>query len=80
MDDPERVAATWDEALAEDRPVLVEAITDPEIACLPPHISLEQAVNFISSIAQGDPSRMRMIKKAFRQTVDRFGNGKGGGG
>jgi len=80
VDDPERVAATWDEALAEDRPVLVEAITDPEIACLPPHISLEQAVNFISSIAQGDPSRMRMIKKAFRQTVDRFGNGKGGGG
>ncbi len=70
VDDPDHVASTWDEALAADRPVLVEAVTDPEIASLPPHITVEQAVNFMSSIAQGDPDRLRMIKKAFSQTVD----------
>lgn len=72
VDDPDRVASTWDEALAADRPVVVEAMTDPEIACLPPHITVEQAVHFMSSIAQGDPNRLQMIKRAFSQTVDSF--------
>ncbi|GAA4468066.1 thiamine pyrophosphate-requiring protein [Novipirellula rosea] len=72
VDDPEKVGETWDRALAADRPVVVEAVTDPEIACLPPHITLDQAVNFMSSIAHGDPNRLAMIKRAFNETVESF--------
>lgn len=32
VDTPDRIGAAWDEALAADRPVVLEAITDPERA------------------------------------------------
>ena len=72
VDDPEKIGETWDRAFAADRPVVVEAVTDPEIACLPPHITLDQAINFMSSIAHGDPNRLAMIKRAFNETVESF--------
>ena len=43
VDTPERVGPAWDDALAADRPVVYEAITDPEVPPLPPHITIEQA-------------------------------------
>lgn len=71
VDDPEKLGETWDRALTADRPVVVEAVTDPEIACLPPHITLDQAVNFMSSIVH-DPNRLAKIKRAFNETVGSF--------
>jgi len=38
VDDPGAVGAAWDAALAADRPMLIEAITDPEVPLLPPHL------------------------------------------
>ena len=49
------MGAAWDEALAADRPVVLEVKTDPEVPPLPPHISFEQAKNFMSTLQQGDP-------------------------
>ena len=43
VDDPKDLGDAWDEALSADRPVVLEVKTDPEIAPLPPHISLKQA-------------------------------------
>src|SRR5581483_4331102 len=45
VDHPWEVARACDEALHSDRPVVLEAITDPDVPTLPPHISLEQAKN-----------------------------------
>jgi pyruvate dehydrogenase (quinone) len=45
----------WREALSADRPVIINAITDPNEPPLPPHISFEQARNFARSII-ADPS------------------------
>jgi pyruvate dehydrogenase (quinone) len=42
VDKPDQVAAAWDEALRADRPVLLEAVTDPSVPVLPPHITPEQ--------------------------------------
>ena len=72
VDKPEQIATAWDEAFRADRPVVLEAVTDPEVACLPPHITLEQAINFMSSIAQGDPNRLEMLKHAFSETVESY--------
>ena len=47
VDQPEQVGEAWDQALAADRPVVFEAITDPDVPPLPPHITFEQAKNFI---------------------------------
>jgi pyruvate dehydrogenase (quinone) len=36
LEDPAGIEAAWDEALAADRPVVIEAITDPSVPTLPP--------------------------------------------
>jgi len=69
VDDPEHVGAAWDEALAADRPVVLEALTDPEVPPLPPHITFDQAVGFARSLAHGDPNRREMIAQSLRQAA-----------
>jgi pyruvate dehydrogenase (quinone) len=64
--DPDQIAPAWEEALAADRPVVYEALTDPEVPTLPPHITWEQAVKFMSSIVKGDPARGEMIKHSMK--------------
>jgi pyruvate dehydrogenase (quinone) len=71
VDDPERLGRAWDDALSADRPVLLECITDPEVPPLPPHITLEQARMFMSSIIK-DPSRGAMLKQSIKEMVDSF--------
>src|SRR5437762_11046380 len=43
VDSPDQAASASDEALSADRPVVLEAVTDPEVPPLPPHITIEQA-------------------------------------
>ena len=61
------VARGWDEALAMNQPVLVEAFTDPEVPPLPPHIEPVQAKNLMEAIIKGDPARWRLIKESAKQ-------------
>jgi pyruvate dehydrogenase (quinone) len=69
VEKPDRIGPAWDEALASDRPVVYEAVTDPEVPTLPPHISFEQARNFMSSMVKGDPHRGHIIKQTFKDAV-----------
>jgi pyruvate dehydrogenase (quinone) len=70
LDDPDNVAAVWEEALAADRPVVIDAHTDPEVPPLPPHITLEQARHFMASILHRDVDAGRMIKQSFKDSVE----------
>ena len=67
VDNPDRMGAAWDEALASDRPVVLEVKTDPEVPPLPPHITLKDAKNFTSTLLKGDPDEGGMIRGAARQ-------------
>lgn len=67
VDDPSRVASAWEEALASDRPVVLEVKTDPEVPPLPAHISFEQARNFATTLFKGDPKEGALIVGAARQ-------------
>jgi len=69
---PEQVAGAWRDALAADRPVLIEAVTDPEVPPLPPHITVEQAKNFMYSLLGGDPDAKEMIAQSARQKLEEF--------
>jgi pyruvate dehydrogenase (quinone) len=70
VDDPDAVGPAWDEALAADRPVVYEAVTDPEVPPLPPHITLEEAKYFMEAVLGGDPDRGAFIKQSFKQKVE----------
>jgi pyruvate dehydrogenase (quinone) len=72
VDDPERIGDAWDDAFAADRPCLIEAIVDPEIPPLPPHITVEQANAFMSSVRHGDPNARELIVNSFRQKLAEY--------
>ena len=53
VDDPEKLGSAWDEALAADRPVVLEVKTDPEVPPLPPHITLAPGEEILALPDQG---------------------------
>jgi len=76
VNDPERVGAAWDEALAADRPVVLEAYTDPNVPPLPPHITLKEAKAFTSTILKGDPEEASMLMGTAREVLSSLMPGK----
>jgi pyruvate dehydrogenase (quinone) len=68
---PEDVGPAWDEALAAPGPVVYEAITDPEVPPLPPHIRFEQAQKLAKALP-GDPHRGRIIKESVKGKLEEF--------
>jgi len=75
VDAPDDVGPAWDEALAAERPVLYEAITDPEVPPLPPHITFEQAHHYLTALA-GDPDRGAMLMESLKQRLAGFVPGR----
>lgn len=69
VDDPEQLGAAWDRALAADRPVVLEVKTDPNVAPLPPHVTIEQAKAFLSSMAKGDRGTAQVVADTARQII-----------
>jgi pyruvate dehydrogenase (quinone) len=69
VDDPARVGAAWDRALAAGRPALVEFVTDPEVPPLPPHIRFEQMKELAHAIGGGDPAAPRFMKHSVREKL-----------
>jgi pyruvate dehydrogenase (quinone) len=69
VDRPEQIAPAWDEAFAADRPVVVEAVTDPNVPPLPPHISFAQAKAMASSVLKGDPEWRAVVRQIYREML-----------
>ena len=68
VDDPDKVGAAWDEALSADRPVILEAYTDPNVPPLPPHITLKDARNFMTSLLD-EPERGSVIVNSAKEML-----------
>jgi pyruvate dehydrogenase (quinone) len=81
VDDPEQLGAAWDEALASDRPVVLEVKSDPEVPPLPPHVTLQQAKHFAETLVKGDAREANVIVETARQVLSAVlpGNGEHGG-
>ena len=69
VDDPDRVGAAWEEALAADRPVVLEFRTDPNVPPLPPHITLAQARAFTSNLLKGDPEEGSVLLNTAKEVL-----------
>lgn len=69
VDSEDAVADAWERALASDVPVLIEFKTDPNVPPLPPHIKLEQAKKFASTLFQGDPDEAGVIVQTAKQVL-----------
>jgi pyruvate dehydrogenase (quinone) len=69
VDDPENLGAAWDEALASERPVVLEVKTDPEVPPLPPHINFKQLRNLATTLIKGDEREGNIIIDTARQVI-----------
>lgn len=69
-DDPDRIADTWKAALACDRPCIVEFRADPDVPPLPPHITLEDAKNFMTMM-RDEPNLAGVVANSARQLFAR---------
>jgi pyruvate dehydrogenase (quinone) len=63
VDKPDQVAAAWDQALAADRPTVLDVRTDPDIPPIPPHATFEQAKDAATALLKGDPNRWGVVKE-----------------
>jgi pyruvate dehydrogenase (quinone) len=66
IDAPDQVAPGLERAFAARGPVVVEAMTDPEIPPLPPHIELEQARQLTSALRKRDPALRDIIRNSVK--------------
>jgi len=76
VDRPDRIASAWDEALSADRPTLLEMVTDPNVPPLPPHITRNQAKDFVSALMQRDPQAVDVMIASAKEWWDGVTKGK----
>jgi pyruvate dehydrogenase (quinone) len=69
VDNPDHLGAAWQEALASPIPVVLEVKTDPNVPPLPPHITLEQAKKFTSTLLKGDPEEGSVLLNTAKEVL-----------
>jgi pyruvate dehydrogenase (quinone) len=69
VDRPDQIVGAWGQAFAADRPVVLEAITDPEVPPLPPHITVKQAAALGKALVSGDPDWRGVVRQVYREMV-----------
>ncbi len=70
VEEPDRIADAWSDAIRADRPCVIDFVTDPDVPPLPPHIKFQQAKHFLTSMLKGDPHAGGVIKQSVKQMVD----------
>ncbi len=66
VDRPEDVVPAWEKALAADKPVLLEFVTDPQISPLPAHVRLTQMKKTAKALTHGDEDAAGIAAKGFK--------------
>lgn len=72
METPDEVAPGWEAAFASDRPVVVDALTDPSVPPLPPHIDLSQATAYAKAMFKGDPDAWQTVRQSIREVTSAY--------
>ncbi|GAB3953111.1 thiamine pyrophosphate-requiring protein [Streptomyces sparsus] len=72
VEKPEQVESAWEQALAADRPFVIDFRTDPAVPPIPPHASLDQIEAAAMSILKGDSDRGSMVKQGIKAKAQEF--------
>ena len=65
----EQVVPAWEAALAADRPFVIDAVVDPTIFAVPPHVTFEQTKNYLAAILKGDGEAAWTMWRSLKQMV-----------
>jgi len=69
---PDDLAGAWSEALSAGKPTVLEAVVDPEIPPLPPHVTGQQMKKMAEAMVKGDPDALGVMEKSLREKVEEF--------
>ncbi|MEV4334888.1 thiamine pyrophosphate-requiring protein [Streptomyces sp. NPDC049597] len=69
VEKPKHVEAAWKQALAADRPFVIDFLTDPAVPPVPPHASLDQIEAAAAAIWHGDSDRASVLRQGFKAKV-----------
>jgi pyruvate dehydrogenase (quinone) len=72
IEQPEDIGDTWRQAFAADRPFVIDAVCDPDVPPLPPHIRTDQARSLLKALRKGDPEARGVISQSFREKIIEF--------
>ncbi|ASK35734.1 thiamine pyrophosphate-requiring protein [Alcanivorax sp. N3-2A] len=72
VDHPDQVGPVWDQALAADRPVVINAVVDPNVPPLPTHLELDQVKGYLGSILKGDPEAGAEIRQSLKAMAAKY--------
>lgn len=67
LDDSDRIVVAIEDALAADRPYVLEVVCDPNVPPLPPHVSARQIRNYLVALAKGDSDAVRVVRASIKQ-------------
>jgi pyruvate dehydrogenase (quinone) len=69
---PDDLAGAWEEVFSVGKPAVLEAVVDPEIPPLPPHVTGEQMKMLTKAMVKGDPQAIGVMEKSLRAKVEEF--------
>jgi pyruvate dehydrogenase (quinone) len=72
VDSADELGQAWDQALAANRPVVLDVRCDPNIPPIPPHVSFEQMKSTAESLLRGDPEAWEMVARGIKTKVAEF--------
>jgi len=72
IEQPEDIGGAWRQAFEADRPFVIDAVCDPNVPPLPPHIRADQARALTNALRKGDPEARGVITQSFKQKILEF--------
>jgi pyruvate dehydrogenase (quinone) len=69
---PDQVAGAWQAAFAADRPVVIEAVSDPNVPPLPPHVDFKYAKAYALAALKGDADAWATMRATFNELTSAF--------
>jgi pyruvate dehydrogenase (quinone) len=67
---PDDLADAWEEVFAVGKPAVLEAVVDPEIPPLPPHVTGDQMKKMARAMVKGDPEASGVMEKSLRAKIE----------
>lgn len=71
-----QIADAWEQAFAADRPVVIDASTDPEEPPIPPHVTFKQMEALTKAFAAAPREGLPGVVEAAREFVKEFKPGE----
>src|ERR671936_1347030 len=72
VEKPEDIGGAWKQAFSADRPFVIDAVCDPNVPPLPPHIRTDQARALVAALRKGDPEARGVITQSFKEKILEF--------